>query len=72
MKAIVCLLFIPAALAVWILGSPQTAYRVFQAFRKGPKGQPPSGPAYTVLRAVATLALFSILVLVVLLTRTSD
>lgn len=72
MKAIVCLLFIPAALAVWILGSPQTAYRVFLAFRRGPKGQAPSGTANTVLRVVATLALFSILIVLVLLARSSS
>ncbi len=72
MKAVVCLLFIPAALAVWILGSPQTAYRVFLAFRKGPKGKPPSGPAYTVLRVVATLALFSILIVLILMSRSSE
>ncbi len=72
MKAVVCLLFIPAALAVWILGSPQTAYRVFLAFRKGPKGQPPSGAAYTALRVGATLALFSILIVLILMSRSPE
>ncbi|MQA26766.1 MAG: hypothetical protein GEU94_15165 [Micromonosporaceae bacterium] len=73
MKAIGCLLFIPAAIAVWVLGSPQTAWRVYTAFRKrGPKGEPPSGVGNTLIRAGATLALFSVLIIGILIARSSD
>lgn len=70
MKALVCLLLVPAGLAVWILGSPGTAWRVIAAFRRpGPK---PEGPAYLVLRVAATLTLFSILVLIILMSQRPD
>ncbi|MGH3661790.1 MAG: hypothetical protein ACRDT8_11080 [Micromonosporaceae bacterium] len=73
MKALVCLLFFPAGIALWVLGSPQTAWRVFCAFRRrGPQPPPPQGAGYTALRVGATAALFSMIILVILLTRASD
>lgn len=67
MKALICLLLVPAAFAVWVLGSPHTAWRLYSALRRpGPK---PDGPAYLALRVGATLALFSILVLIILVSQ---
>jgi hypothetical protein len=70
MKGLVCLLLLPAAVAVWILGSPQVAWRVITALRR--TGPTPNGPGYLGLRIAATLALFSILVLIILISRGSD
>ncbi|HEX6076726.1 MAG TPA: hypothetical protein VFZ32_15860 [Micromonosporaceae bacterium] len=70
MKGLVCLLLFPAAVAVWILGSPHAAWRVITALRR--TGPAPDGPAYLVLRVGATLALFSILVLIILISRPSE
>ncbi|MGH3735260.1 MAG: hypothetical protein ACRDT6_06505 [Micromonosporaceae bacterium] len=73
MKAFVCLLMIPAALAVWILGSPRTAWRVIAAFRRtGPEGRRPEGAGYIALRVGATLALVSIVVILILLAQRPD
>lgn len=70
MKGLLCLLLLPAAVAVWILGSPDTAWRVIRAFRR--TGPAPEGSAYLVLRVTATLALLSVLVLIILVSRTTD
>jgi hypothetical protein len=69
-KGLLCLLLVPAAVAVWILGSPDRAWRVIAALRRS--GPAPEGSAYLVLRVGATLALFSILVLIILVSRTAD
>ncbi|MGH3730907.1 MAG: hypothetical protein ACRDTU_19465 [Micromonosporaceae bacterium] len=70
MKALVCVLLFPAALAVWVLGSPRTAWRVITALRRTRRDEaPPQGAAYQVLRVGATLTLVSIVVLIILLTR---
>ena len=72
MKGFVCALLLPAVLAVWILGSPRTAWRVLMAFRPRDQRQPPEGIGYTLLRIGATLSLFSILVIIILVTRAQD
>ncbi|MGH3646458.1 MAG: hypothetical protein ACRDTM_04690 [Micromonosporaceae bacterium] len=73
MKALVCLLLVPALFAVWILGSPATAWRVIAAFRPtGPEGKRPEGPGYVAMRVGATLALVAIVVFLILLTRSTD
>ena len=70
MKGLVCLLLLPAAVAVWVLGSPQAAWRVIAALRR--PGPTPEGPGYAALRIGATLALLSILILIILISRGSD
>jgi hypothetical protein len=70
MKGLVCLLLLPAAVAVWVLGSPQVAWRVITVLRR--PGPTPEGPGYVALRIGATLALLSMLVLIILISRGSD
>ncbi|MGH3714435.1 MAG: hypothetical protein ACRDT4_13380 [Micromonosporaceae bacterium] len=72
MKALVCLLFVPLAIAVWILGSPRTAWRVIAAFRRRGDEPAPQGTAYTMLRVGATLALVSVVLLLILISQSSD
>lgn len=72
MKAFVCLLLVPLALAVWTLGSPATAWQVFQVLRRRRATPEPQGAGYTVIRVGATLAVVAIIVLLILISRSSD
>ena len=72
MRGLICLLVIPAALAVWTLISPRSAWRVTTAWRyRNPEAHEPSEAAYVVQRVGGAIGLVATLVLAVLIFEAS-
>jgi hypothetical protein len=72
MTGLAWLLVIPAALLVWTLISPQSAWRAMTAWRyRNPETHEPSGAGYAMHRVGAVIGLATTLMLAVLIVEAS-